>query len=217
VTGEDGNAPTQQKRKLQQAEESGENIPERKRAESKGDVGNTSTSQPVDQDEANDENQAMLYRISSRHLISASPKSRSELTQWSESVKGDDSPYHISTSEWDPEALSIVLNVMHLRHRRVPKELKLVLLAKSAVLVDYYRCWETFDLISDLWVKHIRRAQSLGGTYCQSTMLWLLVSWVFKLPTEFESATRYVMRKNEEPHIRDMEPGTPIVIISMIP
>jgi hypothetical protein len=38
------------------------------------------------------------------------------------------------------------------QHRQVAKQLTLEMLTKVAVLVDYYMCWEAFDLISSVWI-----------------------------------------------------------------
>ena len=155
----------------------------------------------------------VVYHVSSQHLITASPKFRTELTSWSESRKGEDEFYHIHTDDWDPESLEIVLNVLHLRFRQVPRSLDLELLAEVAMLVDYYRCWEAFDLIADVWIKDIRKTQPVPKKYGRDLMLWMLISWVFKLEAEFSLCTLRALRQNDEPTLRDMELGIPPAIL----
>jgi len=155
----------------------------------------------------------VVYKVSFQHLISASPKFKSELTSWSESRKKDDGFYHVDTEGWDPEALVIFLNILHLRYRQVPKSLSLELLAKVAQLVDYYRCWEAFDLIADVWITQVRKTHPVPMNYCRELMLWMLISWVFKMDTEFSSATLRALRQSDEESIRDMELGIPPAMI----
>ncbi|KAI4950389.1 hypothetical protein J4E91_004271 [Alternaria rosae] len=132
---------------------------------------------PMTDDTIQPAHPSLVYQVSSQHLITASPKFKSELTSWSESVKGDDGFYHVNTTDWDPEAFAIMLNVLHLRIRKVSKSLSLELLAKVAMLVDYYRCWEAFDLIADVWIKDLRKKHPVPKTYGRKLMLWMLISW----------------------------------------
>jgi hypothetical protein len=168
----------------------------------------------TDSDEGNEVDASISYWVSSRHLISGSAKFRSELTgPWDESTRGEDGLYHLSTSDWDSEAFEILLNVLHLRNRQVPKQLSLELLAKVAVLINYYRCWEAFDLFSTLWLAKVRVSQPVPQQYERDLMLWMVIGWVFKLPEEFTLCTGLALRQNKEPHVQDMELGIPPVIL----
>ena len=155
----------------------------------------------------------VVYHVSSQHLITASPKFRTELTSWSESRKGEDGFYHIHTDDWDPHALEILLNVVHLRFRQVPRSLALELLAEVAMLVDYYRCWEAFDLIADVWITNIRKTDPVPKAYGRDLMLWMIISWVFKLEAEFSLCTLRALRQSDEPTLRDLELGIPPAIL----
>ncbi|KAH8751607.1 hypothetical protein F5883DRAFT_434009, partial [Diaporthe sp. PMI_573] len=75
----------------------------------------------------------------SKHLKSASPVFKAMLDgNWKESNLTSDLYYTLYASDWDTEALQIIMDVMHSRSRRVPRSITLELLAKIAVLVDYY-------------------------------------------------------------------------------
>ncbi|CAJ2508725.1 Uu.00g137510.m01.CDS01 [Anthostomella pinea] len=50
------------------------------------------------------------------------------------------SDHFICAEDWDANALSILMYVIHGRHRGVPRSASLELLTKIAVLVDYYKC-----------------------------------------------------------------------------
>lgn len=69
-----------------------------------------------------DESTAPTFLVSSRHLILASPVFKKMLTgsSWSEAKKVH-GQFKVDASEWDTQALSIVLNLAHRRHRRPPK------------------------------------------------------------------------------------------------
>lgn len=156
---------------------------------------------------------SLVFRVSSKLLMNASPKFRKELTSEGEAFKAEDGLYHLDTSDWDPEAFGILLNTLHLRHRKVPKELTLEMLAKVAVLVDYYKCWEAFDFIAPIWITHARKHWPVEMTITRDSMLWMMISWVFKLPREFTFTTERVIRLSREEHVRDLGLGIPKIIL----
>ncbi|KAF4338325.1 dynamin family [Fusarium beomiforme] len=61
----------------------------------------------------------------------------------------------VTASNWDPEAFNIVLTIMHGYHRDVPRSLGLEMLAKLAMIVDYYDCHEIIELYADICGKLI--------------------------------------------------------------
>lgn len=60
----------------------------------------------------------------------------------------------------DETALEIVLNVIHLKKRRVPKIVNVELLARIAVLVDYYECAEAVEAFSSIWETEVFKSDS---------------------------------------------------------
>ncbi|RAR04548.1 hypothetical protein DDE82_004505 [Stemphylium lycopersici] len=159
---------------------------------------------------------ALVYQISSTHLITASPRFKEELASQNEGCKDENGLFHLKASRWDPDAFTILLNVLHTRYRRVPKELSLEMVAKIAVMIDYYRCGEAFELISEIWIRHLRAHHSIPKTYNRDLMLWVLVSWVFKLPKEFSRCTARALRQCTQPSIQYLELGIPPVILQAI-
>ncbi|KXH56878.1 hypothetical protein CSAL01_06126 [Colletotrichum salicis] len=91
---------------------------------------------------------AVKYLVSSKHLALASRCFSAKLSgPWIEaSVKHIDGCYHMDASDWDPEALLILMHVIHGKTRSVPRQIDLEMLAKLAVLVDYYDCHEVIEL-----------------------------------------------------------------------
>ncbi|KAF2848991.1 hypothetical protein T440DRAFT_490845 [Plenodomus tracheiphilus IPT5] len=187
----------------------------RRRGTSFGETAALVPDSDVEELQADNVRPAIVYRVSSRHLMSASPKFRSALMS-DESKKSEDEVYHLETSDWDPEAYSILLNTLHLRHRQVAKKLSLEMLAKVAVLVDYYNCGEAFDLLASIWVPHVRTQYPVPAEYCRDLMLWMLVSWVFKLPEEFKDTTAKTILQSRESRVRDMGLGIPPAILEAL-
>jgi hypothetical protein len=132
------------------------------------------------------------YHVSSRHLRLASPTFDSMLAKgkWMEGVPDEnDRRYHIYAEDWDKEALLLLLNVLHHRNRKVPRSLSLEMLAKIAVLIDYYDCAEAVELCTERWIDHIRKTSPVPSVFCRDLMLWMCIAWVLRMPDEFTRTT----------------------------
>ncbi|KAE8337848.1 hypothetical protein BDV24DRAFT_177204 [Aspergillus arachidicola] len=132
-------------------------------------------------------------QVSAKHLILASPVFKKILTGgWKESVtylqKGS---VEITAESWDIEALLILLRVIHGQQYHVPRKLTLEMLAKVAVLVDYYDCKESVYIWSTIWVDALE--EKIPKTYSRDLLLWLWISCVFQLPAQFKESTSTVM------------------------
>jgi hypothetical protein len=154
-----------------------------------------------------EEDNSIRYRVSSRHLALASGFFRTSLAKngWIEGqADAGSGMYQLSAADWDPEAFLILLRVLHLRNRLVPRSLPLELLAKVAVLVDYYRCTEAVEIFSEMWVADAKETSPVPSTYGRDLVLWMCVAWVFKLPAEFQQATDVAFKQSKTPTIEDM-------------
>lgn len=135
-------------------------------------------------------------RVSSRHLILASPVFRKMLEgPWVESHACHGRLREISVGEWDLEAFIIVLDIIHGHHRLVPRSLRLAMLAKVAVIVDYYDCVEVVEVFWDYWLKGLKK--DLPTSYGSESLLVLLVSWVFSAVDIFEKMTELAVRHSK--------------------
>jgi hypothetical protein len=139
------------------------------------------------------------YLVSSRHLMLASPWFMRTLTgeAFTEAVTDpSDGRYHIQASEWDEEALRIILDIFHIRTRRIPATVSLELLAKISVLVDYYELVgaEVMEREVNGWIDHVRRTVAIPSSYCRDLMLWICISRVFHMSKEFEQATAVAIK-----------------------
>ena len=77
----------------------------------------------------------------------------------------EDGLFHISVEDWDEEAFVIMMNIFHLRFRRVPRTITLEMLAKIAVIADYYKCCESTELFTDMWIADLETKTPIPATY----------------------------------------------------
>ncbi|KUM59959.1 hypothetical protein ACN42_g7184 [Penicillium freii] len=136
-------------------------------------------------------------QVSAKHMIFASPVFKRILTGcWKESIayleKGS---VEITAENWDIEAFLVVLHAIHGKYKDIPRKLTLEMLAKVAVIADYYECKEPLHLITDIWVSSME--ERIPATYSRDLILWLWVSWFFQLPSQFEESTSAVMSCSE--------------------
>lgn len=122
--------------------------------------------------------QTFTFRVSSRHLILASPIFKAALKGgWKEGseINGE---YHIDAEDWDVHALEIVMNAIHGHHRRISKTINQDTLAKIAIIVDYYQTYEILLPWSMVWVEQCRK-ESFGFKSGFSTFCRLTISFIF--------------------------------------
>ncbi|OTA83037.1 hypothetical protein M434DRAFT_400814 [Hypoxylon sp. CO27-5] len=132
----------------------------------------------------------VTFRLSSRHLILASKYFKSVLQgPWKEATEiHPDNCRHIEARDWDENAMLILMQVIHGLNRKVPRSVTLEMLAKIAVLVDYYKCHEAVALWSDVWIGNLK--DTVPTTINRDLVLWILVAYVFEKETLFKEATK---------------------------
>ncbi|KAK3350227.1 hypothetical protein B0T25DRAFT_505640 [Lasiosphaeria hispida] len=133
---------------------------------------------------------SVTFLVSSRHLILASPVLKAALTGgWKEGITSDASHIRgISSSEWDVEAMTILMSIIHHRWSQVPRVVDLELLGKIAIVVDYYQINETVQLMGELWIERLLQ-KPLPDSYGRELLLWMCVSSVYKDHAIFKHAT----------------------------
>jgi len=162
------------------------------------------------------EEQSNHYHVSSRHLMLASSTFKRMLAQdgFAESIRNEsDGLYHIAASDWDPEAFLIVLRIIHGRNKQVPRKVTLEMLAKIAVLEDYYDFGEALDVFTEVWVQSLPKT-SIPTTYCRDLVLWVWVAWVFDIEQPFTLATDTVIRESTE-SLQTLDLPIPTIVSGM--
>ncbi|KAF5609055.1 uncharacterized protein FSUBG_4210 [Fusarium subglutinans] len=121
-------------------------------------------------------------RVSSRHLILASPMLRAMLEgPWKE--KSSTSSFFgtplrlVTASRWDAVAFAIVVDIVHGRHGVVPRIVDLKLMTRIATIVDFYACHEVVKIFSETWYQNI--GTEFEDEYSNQALMWLSVSSVF--------------------------------------
>jgi hypothetical protein len=139
----------------------------------------------------------LQMRLSSSHLRLASNYfKRMWNGPWKENSTGPDH-CSVEAEDWDPAALLIVMNIIHGHNRSVPRTVSLEMLAKVAMLVDYYECHERVELFSAIWIENLRH--QLPKTYDRDLVLWLLVSWVFSQANIFKLISKIALMECRGP------------------
>ncbi|PNP51508.1 hypothetical protein THARTR1_07948 [Trichoderma harzianum] len=99
--------------------------------------------------------------------------------------------YVINANDWDEKALLLLMNIIHGRTSKVPRYIDLELLAKMAVLVDYYQCHEVVAFFSQTWLSSIFIVIPKKGE--RDFMLRLVVCLVFSEPFNFQLLTKTII------------------------
>lgn len=155
----------------------------------------TTHKEPVEPEE-----ESTHYHVSSRHLMLASPVFKRALNKdgFTESVRNEiDGFFHVQASDWDPEAFLIVLQILHGRNKQVPRKVSLDMLAKIAILEDYYTFGESLDIFTEMWIQELMKV-SIPKVYCRDLVLWIWVAWLFDKDQQFKQATTVAIKQSTE-------------------
>ncbi|EHK42052.1 hypothetical protein TRIATDRAFT_322171 [Trichoderma atroviride IMI 206040] len=171
----------------------------------------------MDDPNASDNVKKVQFLLSSRHLSLASPVFDAMLSGcWKESTVLDERPrkiarrenrdtsdselqvrHEISATEWNTEALLLLMNIIHGRHRKLPDDLHPETLAHFGILVDYYKCHEITEIFARRWIH--KNKFYLPTTYSSFTTLWIFISWVFSDAAIFEEMTEQGIKESQGP------------------
>lgn len=84
-----------------------------------------------------------------------------------------------------------MLRIIYCQSHQIPRKLTLEMLAKVAVLADYYDCRKAVVFFADTWINALD--EPIPTTYSRDLILWLWVAWYFHLPASFKEATSTAM------------------------
>lgn len=100
--------------------------------------------------------------------------------------------HEVGTTGWNPHALVVVMNIVHGRHRDVPRDISLEFFVDFTVIVDYYQCEKAVQLAAELWHNLIYKPPKLYG---KVAIMWLYISWVFSWPPVFSKMARLIVKQ----------------------
>lgn len=141
-------------------------------------------------------NSCLRIQVSAKHLIFVSSVFKKMLSgTWKESIaflqKG---LVEVTAESWDLEAFLILLRAVHGQHYHIPQKLTLETLAKVAVIADYYQCKQALYIMTDIWVRNLE--ETVPTTVCRDLVLWLWVSWFFRLSSQFKASTSVAISRS---------------------
>ncbi|KAI9730579.1 MAG: hypothetical protein M1834_005820 [Cirrosporium novae-zelandiae] len=135
-------------------------------------------------------------RVSSKHLILASPVFRSMLEgEFKESkILESDKSVQIPLPDEDPNTFLLIMLILHGLNREVPRKISVTMLAKVATIVDKYELYEAVDTFLEIWLSKLKtvrptmlsRAALYNLGFTDNIIPWLWISSVFKLDKDFQ-------------------------------
>ncbi|KUM56728.1 hypothetical protein ACN42_g10477 [Penicillium freii] len=137
-------------------------------------------------------------QVSAKHLTFASSVFKKILTGgWKESItylqKGS---VEITAESWDTGAFLILLRAIHGQYYYIPRKLTLEMLAKVAMIADYYECKTALYIMKDIWIDNLK--EKIPRTVSRDLILWLWIAWFFQLHSQFKISTLIAMSRSED-------------------
>ncbi|KAH6951962.1 hypothetical protein DER45DRAFT_636229 [Fusarium avenaceum] len=123
--------------------------------------------------------------------------SRLMSSKWQEAELEEGFQWTIKATDWDEEAVTILMNILHHRTRGVPRTISLEMLANIAVLVDYYGCHEAAELWVEIWMAKL--GPVAPEYYSRDLLLRLTVATVFSDNESFNILTKIAIRRSRGP------------------
>ncbi|KAJ5424577.1 hypothetical protein N7445_010550 [Penicillium cf. griseofulvum] len=137
-------------------------------------------------------------KVSAKHLTFASSVFKNILTGgWKESFtylqKGS---VEITAESWDTEAFLILLRAIHGQYYYIPRKLTLEMLAKVAVIADYYECKTALYIMKDIWIDNLE--ENIPPIVSRDLILWLWIAWFFQLPSQFKMSSLIAISRSDD-------------------
>lgn len=140
------------------------------------------------------------FQVSSRHLALASPIFNhmvdSELLTRSQQLQCTGLT-EIPLQGDDPDALLILLDLIHGRFKKVPRKISLETLTWIAFLADKYELWEITELSKDCWLSAIR--ENVLAELSDDLLCWMFIAEVFQEKSIFSKLSRVAKMESKGP------------------
>ncbi|KAL7903881.1 hypothetical protein GGI35DRAFT_490969 [Trichoderma velutinum] len=142
---------------------------------------------------------SIQMQLSSKHLQLASDYFTKMMTNdsWKESMPKDGFAFSVSANGWNEEAFLTVMRILHAQTTTLPQIVNLEMLAKIAVIVDYYQCHGATDFFTKAWITKLE--EPLPTSFGRSLLLRFLVSWVFSEADTFRQLSQIIIRESIGP------------------
>jgi hypothetical protein len=158
--------------------------------------------------------QEVQMRVSSKHLILVSPTFRTSLgsdTFPEGRTLQTEGSVVVPLPDEDPEAMTILMDIVHGRTKRVSRQVNLGTLTKLAVVVNHRQMHEVVEFFSDTWIENLKPIAGLiPGSPTSEVLEWLFVFWVFQKEEEFKKASQVLERECDDSLEDEVDAGPPI-------
>ncbi|KAK4184948.1 hypothetical protein QBC35DRAFT_504859 [Podospora australis] len=146
----------------------------------------------------------LRIKVSSKHLSLASRVFMNKIRFVSrKTATQSDGRIHLQLSpeaNFDPKAVSIVLNAIHGRGgAKVPKQVDLDTLAQIALFVDKFQLFDALEVYGERWITKLLDDKRLPDTYNRELVLWVYISYVFRHPEVFKAVTKTMAGGSDGP------------------
>lgn len=115
----------------------------------------------------------------------------------------------ISLPDDEPDMFTILLNIVHGRTKKVPRQFNLRQLTEISVLVDKYQMQEVAGAFVEIWIERFDMEDQPPEDE-KDVLRWLCVSWVFDRGDIFEDATEALIRMSDSEFDKDVMDELPI-------
>ncbi|KAH7363900.1 hypothetical protein BKA65DRAFT_446423 [Rhexocercosporidium sp. MPI-PUGE-AT-0058] len=185
----------------------------------------TSTSTYSVRQESKPNVEKVQMRVSSKHLILASPTFRTSLgsgTYPEGRTLQSEGHLVIPLPDDDPDVMIILMNIIHGHSSEVPRRLDLSMLSKIAIAVNHRRMHEAVGIWSETWIENLKRDEGLPSSYTPDAVLsWLFIFWVFREAEGFRNMSGILVRESDGSLENEVEaayigPHVPVSIIKNI-
>lgn len=141
---------------------------------------------------------SIQMQLSSKHLQLASAYFRRMMANnWKESTPKDGFSFSVTANGWNEEAFLTVMRILHAQTTTLPQIVNLEMLAKVAVIVDYYQCHGATDFFTKAWINKLE--EPLPTSFGRSLLLRFLVSWEFSEADTFRHLSQIIIRESRGP------------------
>ncbi|KAL1837774.1 hypothetical protein VTJ49DRAFT_3410 [Mycothermus thermophilus] len=141
----------------------------------------------------------LRLKVSSKHLTLASRVFKIKL-QFANlgAARQSDGRVHLQLAPvFDPTAVSIVMNALHVRGSKVPKTLDLETLTNVAVFVDRFQLVDAIDIYAERWISRLEA--SVPTAYTPDLIRWIYISHVFRHADIFKAVTKAAAAQSSGP------------------
>jgi hypothetical protein len=111
-----------------------------------------------------------------------------------------DGKYHISADGWNPDALTLAMNIAHVQVKEIPDKIALTTLVELVVVTDYYAMEPAVAIYTKRWVdQHFEDEEDYVTSYEVTSTLLMFLAAKFKVVDMFSNTASLAMQESVGP------------------